>query len=57
KPHPAHSNLEQSLAWVKRLKPRRAFFTHIAHELGHEETNAMLPPHVRLAYDGLKLEL
>jgi len=57
KPHPAHSNLEQSLAWVERLKPQRAFFTHIAHELGHEETNALLPPHVRLAYDGLELDL
>ena len=57
KPHPTHSSLEQSLDWVERLKPRRAFFTHIAHELGHEATNAALPPHVRLAYDGLKLEL
>ena len=57
KPHPAHSNLEQSLSWVERLKPRQAFFTHIAHELGHEQTNASLPSHVRLAYDGLKLEL
>ena len=57
KPHPTHSSLEQSLDWVERLKPRRACFTHIAHELGHEATNAALPPHVRLAYDGLKLEL
>lgn len=57
KPHPMHSNLEQSLALVERLRPRRAFFTHIAHELGHEETNATLPPHVRLAHDGLKLDL
>ena len=57
KPHPTHSSLEQSLEWVERLKPRRAFFTHIAHELGHEATNAVLPPHVRLAYDGLKLDL
>ena len=57
KPHPTHSSLEQSLEWVERLKPGRAFFTHIAHELGHEETNATLPPEVRLAYDGLKLEL
>ena len=56
-PHPAHSNLQQSLALVERLKPRQAFFTHIAHELGYEKTNAMLPPHVRLAYDGLKLDL
>jgi phosphoribosyl 1,2-cyclic phosphate phosphodiesterase len=57
KPHPTHSNLEQSLALVERLKPRRAFFTHIAHELGHEETNAMLPSHVRLAYDGLVIDV
>jgi phosphoribosyl 1,2-cyclic phosphate phosphodiesterase len=57
KPHPAHSTIEQSLAWVERLRARKAFFTHIAHELGHEETNAKLPPHVRLAHDGLKLEL
>ena len=57
KPHPTHSSLEQSLEWVERLKPRRAFFTHIAHELGHEATNAVLPPHVRLAYDGLRLDL
>jgi phosphoribosyl 1,2-cyclic phosphate phosphodiesterase len=57
KPHPSHSTVEQSLAWVNRLKPERAFFTHIAHELGHESTNATLPPQVRLAYDGLSLEV
>jgi phosphoribosyl 1,2-cyclic phosphate phosphodiesterase len=57
KPHPTHSNLEQSLALVHQLKPRRAFFTHIAHELGHEETNANLPADVRLAYDGLAVEV
>jgi len=57
KPHPTHSSVEQSLGLVERVQPRRAFFTHIAHELGHEETNATLPPHVRLAYDGLVLDL
>lgn len=57
KPHPTHSSVEQSLQLVERLKPQRAFFTHIAHELGHEETNANLPSHVRLAYDGLVVEL
>ena len=56
-PHPSHSTVEQSLNWVERLKPRRAFFTHIAHELRHEATNATLPPTVRLAYDGLSLEI
>lgn len=56
-PHPTHSTIENSLALVKRLRARRAFFTHIAHEVAHEEANARLPSHVRLAYDGLKLEL
>jgi phosphoribosyl 1,2-cyclic phosphate phosphodiesterase len=41
---------------VETLKPKRAFFTHIAHDLPHRETNASLPPHVRLAHDGLRLE-
>lgn len=57
RPHPTHSNLEQSLALVDQLKPGKAFFTHIAHELGHEETNAALPAHVRLAHDGLRIDL
>jgi phosphoribosyl 1,2-cyclic phosphate phosphodiesterase len=56
-PHPSHSTVEQSLKWVERLKPHRAFFTHIAHELSHETTNATLPSLVRLAYDGLSLEI
>ena len=57
KPHPTHSTVENSLRLVERLKPQRAFFTHIAHELAHAETNTALPPHVRLAHDGLRLEL
>jgi len=56
RPHPTHSNIENSLRLVERLRPRRAFFTHISHDLPHAETNATLPPHVRLAHDGLKLE-
>jgi phosphoribosyl 1,2-cyclic phosphate phosphodiesterase len=56
KPHPTHSTVENSLRIVDRLKPKRAFFTHICHDLGHEATNATLPENVRLSYDGLKLE-
>ena len=54
-PHPTHSTLDNSIALVERLKPRRAFFTHISHGLDHDPTNAALPPHIRLAYDGLQL--
>lgn len=56
-PHPMHSTVAQSLALVEELKPRRAWFTHIAHDLGHEETNRRLPEHVKLAYDGLSFEV
>jgi phosphoribosyl 1,2-cyclic phosphate phosphodiesterase len=57
KPHPTHSTVENSLRLVEQLKPQRAFFTHIAHQLAHEETNAALPANVRLAHDGLQLEV
>jgi phosphoribosyl 1,2-cyclic phosphate phosphodiesterase len=56
KPHPTHSTVENSLRIVQQLKPQRAFFTHICHDLPHAETNASLPPDVRLSYDGMKLE-
>jgi phosphoribosyl 1,2-cyclic phosphate phosphodiesterase len=56
RPHPTHSTVENSLRIVEQLQPRRAFFTHISHDLPHASTNASLPPNVRLAHDGLKLE-
>jgi len=56
-PHPMHSNVQQSLALVAELKPKRAWFTHICHDLGHEAANAKLPPGVQLSYDGLKFEV
>lgn len=54
--HPSHNNVEQALDWIDRIKPRRAYFTHIAHELEHAKTEASLPPNVRLTFDGLRLE-
>lgn len=56
RPHPTHSTVENSLRLVRELEPRRAFFTHISHDLAHEETNRNLPENVKLAHDGLKLE-
>jgi phosphoribosyl 1,2-cyclic phosphate phosphodiesterase len=56
KPHPTHSTVENSLRLVDELRPQRAFFTHICHDLPHEATNALLPAHVKLAHDGLKLQ-
>jgi phosphoribosyl 1,2-cyclic phosphate phosphodiesterase len=60
-PHPMHQTVEQALALVQRLKPKRAWFTHIAHDLSHAETNQRLRdagfPNVQLAYDGLQFDV
>jgi phosphoribosyl 1,2-cyclic phosphate phosphodiesterase len=55
KPHPTHSTVDRSVKTVETLTPRRAFFTHISHDLAHERASSMLPPHIRLAYDGLEI--
>jgi phosphoribosyl 1,2-cyclic phosphate phosphodiesterase len=57
RPHPTHSTVERSLESVGKLMPRRAFFTHICHDLGHARTEESLPPNVRLAYDGLEIQV
>jgi phosphoribosyl 1,2-cyclic phosphate phosphodiesterase len=60
-PHPMHQTVDQALALIKKLNPRRAWFTHIAHDLAHAETNERLRnlgySNVRLAYDGLEIEV
>jgi phosphoribosyl 1,2-cyclic phosphate phosphodiesterase len=55
KPHPSHATVEQAVSWATRIGARQTWFTHIAHELGHDETNRKLPDGIRLAYDGLSL--
>ena len=54
-PHPSHSTVEQSVAWARRIGARQTWFTHIAHDLGHAETNRTLPDNMQLAYDGLSV--
>lgn len=53
KPHPNHATVEQAVGWAGRIGARHTWLTHIAHELGHDETNRMLPEGIQLAYDGL----
>jgi phosphoribosyl 1,2-cyclic phosphate phosphodiesterase len=57
KPHPTHSTVDRSRHTVELLTPRRAFFTHICHDLGHERAESLLPPYIRLAYDGLEIDV
>ena len=55
RPHPTHLWLERALEYVAELKPRRTFFTHIAHDVKHARDSALLPSGVEFAYDGLEI--
>lgn len=57
-PHLSHFNLEEALAFIKLINPKRAFLTHISHHLGfHETVENSLPPNVKLAYDQLQISI
>lgn len=54
--HISHFNLQEGIELVNQLKPRKAYFTHISHQLGrHEDVSAELPENIELAFDGLQL--
>jgi riboflavin kinase/FMN adenylyltransferase len=57
RPHPTHTTVADALKLVEELQPRRVFFTHMCHDLGHVKTEESLPAHVRLAYDGLEIDV
>jgi phosphoribosyl 1,2-cyclic phosphate phosphodiesterase len=54
--HHSHLNVEEALALIDYLKPERAYLTHASHHIGKSKiVNAILPPNVWLAYDGLEV--
>lgn len=56
--HISHFSLDEAIELVQKLKPERAFFTHISHQLGlHAIENDKLPTGIHLAYDGLEVLL
>ena len=55
-PHPTHFSLDEALAAIERLKPRRAYLTHLSHTYDHGPAEERLPEGVRLAYDGLAID-
>jgi phosphoribosyl 1,2-cyclic phosphate phosphodiesterase len=56
RPHPTHLSVSEALAVIETIGPRRAYLTHLSHDLGHEAGMALLPPGVEIAYDGLVIE-
>ena len=56
-PHPSHSHLEQTLHWIERVRPERAWLTHMNQSMDYDTLSAELPAHVRPAHDGLVIEV
>ena len=57
KPHPTHASVSQALAWIERLKPRRAVLTNLHVDLDYATLRAELPVGVEPAFDGMELEV
>lgn len=56
-PHPTHSHLAQTLAWIARVRPRRAVLTHMPQGLDYDAVRALCPPGVEPAYDFMRLDV
>lgn len=57
-PHVSHYNLEEAVRVLKFLRPGKAYLTHISHLMGlHEDVEKELPGFIRLAYDGLAIDI
>ncbi|MDR1671887.1 MAG: MBL fold metallo-hydrolase [Bacteroidales bacterium] len=55
-PHISHFTLNEAITLIEELQPRKAYITHISHQMGfHEQVQATLPPNIYLAYDGLEV--
>lgn len=57
RPNPAHSDLKQTLEWIRRIKPRRAILTHMSHTLDYDALVGKLPEGVEPAYDGMVIDV
>jgi phosphoribosyl 1,2-cyclic phosphate phosphodiesterase len=57
RPHGSHLCLEESLAYVEQLRPKRCLLTHMTHDIDYQREEPRLPAHVRFAYDGLVVEI
>ena len=56
--HWSHFNLEEALAFIEMIQPKKTFLSHISYKLGfHAAVSATLPKNVHLAYDGLRIKI
>ena len=56
-PSLVHFTIDDALNFIDKCGAKRALFTHVSHDLEHSDTESKLPPHVKMAYDGLEVPI
>ncbi len=57
RPHPSHISVQESLALLAKIQPKKAYLIHLCHDVDHAELELELPPSVHVSYDRLTLRL
>ncbi len=55
-PHPSHCSLNEAVDWVRRIRPRRAVFTHMTNELDYRTLRRELPAGIEPGFDGVAID-
>ena len=56
-PTAMHFSIEEAIAFSRKTSAKMTYLTHIAHDLEHEKTSALLPQDFRMSYDGLEIDI
>ena len=57
RPHPSHFSVDDALAWIERIKPRRAILTNMHADVDYETLRGKLPAHIQPAFDGMRISV
>lgn len=52
-----HLNVERALKWIDRIRPERAYFTHMGTKMDYDRLCQYLPSYIRPVYDGMEIDI
>ena len=57
RPHETHFSIDEAVGAAQKINAKQTYFTHMTHDIVHDEANKKLPSHIEFAYDGLECEV